>query len=101
MIFFIPIRCMLLICILLLAPPCVFAKPASVEQRGYTVITAPELKEMIRDEKVVVIHALSQIEYEIQHIEGSINIPVVEMATTDKLPTDKSTPVVFYCMGKR
>jgi predicted sulfurtransferase len=94
-------RCIFVLFTLLLISPSALALSAGGDQAQYTIITAPELKEMISDEEVVVVHSLSRIEYEIQHIEGSINIPVVEMTTTDKLPADKTTPVVFYCMGKR
>lgn len=68
---------------------------------GYSEITAPEVKKMVAEGNCVLIHSLSRIEFEIQHIEHSINIPVVEMETTSLLPTDKSTPLIFYCMGKR
>lgn len=91
----------LLFCFFCLVPSLLFAQPAPTEQLEYSTITAPELKEMIAEENVVVINALSRIEYEIQHIKGSINIPVVEMASTDKLPADLSTPLVFYCLGTR
>jgi rhodanese-related sulfurtransferase len=70
-------------------------------ETGYTEITAPELKTMLEEKKCLLINALSKIEFEIQHIEGSINIPVVDMNSTTKLPADKSTPLVFYCMGTR
>ena len=70
-------------------------------ETGYTEITAPELKTMLEEKKCLLINALSKIEFEIQHIEGSINIPVVDMNSTTKLPADKSTPLVFYCMGKK
>ncbi len=68
---------------------------------GFKEITAPELKNMIDEKKVTVIHVLSEIEYEMQHIEGSFNIPIVKMETTDKLPKSKETALAFYCMGTR
>ena len=64
-------------------------------------ITAPEVKDLIEGGKAIVVHVLSEIEYNVQHIPGSINIPIVKMKSTDKLPKDKDTPLVFYCMGKR
>ena len=64
-------------------------------------LTAPEVKGMLDGGKTVVVHTLSSIEYQIQHITGSINIPIINMKTSEKLPTDPSTPVVFYCMGFR
>jgi rhodanese-related sulfurtransferase len=68
---------------------------------GYQEVSAPEVKKMLDEQNCILIHSLSKIEFEIQHIEKSINIPVVEMETTDKLPADKSTALIFYCMGKR
>jgi len=67
----------------------------------YKEISAPEVKDMIEGGKVVVVHVLSEIEYNIQHIAGSINIPIIKMDTTKKLPKDKDTPLIFYCMGLR
>ncbi len=64
-------------------------------------ISAPEVKNMIESGKAVVVHVLSGTEYEMQHIPGSINIPIIDMETTTALPRDKTTPLVFYCMGKR
>ncbi len=68
---------------------------------GYKEISAPEVKYLLEQGKGVVIHVLTELEYNAQHITGSINIPVVKMKTTDKLPKNKDTPLVFYCMGKR
>lgn len=67
----------------------------------YQIITAPEVKHMIEEDRAVLVHSLSEIEFEIQHIPGSINIPIIKMRTTEKLPKDKNTPLIFYCMGLR
>jgi rhodanese-related sulfurtransferase len=72
-----------------------------VTAETFKEITAPEVKDMIEEGNVVVVHVLSEIEYGIQHIPDSINIPIVKMKTTDKLPQDLETPLVFYCMGER
>jgi rhodanese-related sulfurtransferase len=64
-------------------------------------LTAPEVKGMIEEGKAVVVHTLSALEYQIQHITGSINIPIIKMETTDGLPKDKAIPLIFYCMGIR
>lgn len=68
----------------------------------YTGISAPLLKHMMENDKnVLVVHVLSGIEYEMHHITGSINIPINYLEGSEKLPADKSTPIVFYCMGHR
>lgn len=86
---------LLIVLLLFLALPCVIL----AADPGYSEITAPELKTMLEEKKCLLINSLSKIEYEIQHIEGSINIPVVEMDTTDLLPNDKAMPLIFYCLG--
>lgn len=69
---------------------------------SFKEISAPELKQLIdtRDD-LVVINVLSEIEYSIQHITGSINIPIIKMKTTDRLPEDRNVPLVFYCLNER
>jgi len=74
---------------------------ADAKSEGYKEISAPEVKNLVEERKAVVVNLLSQIEYEIQHISGSINIPVIAIETTGKLPEDKNAPLVLYCMGKR
>ena len=72
------------------------AEPGTIKE-----ISAPEVKNMLEAGQAVVIHVLSGTEYEMQHIPGSINIPIIDMKTTNALPRDKNTPLVFYCMGRR
>jgi len=73
---------------------------AQVYGQGVQYITAPEVKNMMEhDPRVVVINALSKIEYDGLHITGSINIPVINFRTTKLLPADKTTPLILYCMG--
>ena len=74
---------------------------ARAEPKALPNLTAPEVKGMLDGGKAVVVHTLSALEYQIQHITGSINIPIIKMEATDKLPKDKATPLIFYCMGVR
>jgi len=65
-------------------------------------ISAPEVKNMLFNGKALVVHVMSSFEYDIQHIEKSINIPVNKIEEQqEKLPKDKNYPVIFYCMGHR
>lgn len=73
----------------------------SFGEEPYEVVSAPVVKNMLEKDNAVVIHVLSELEYELHHITGSINIPINKLATSDKLPADKTTPVIFYCMGHR
>ena len=47
-------------------------------------------------ENMLLVNALSEIEFTLQHIPGSVNIPVGEILTTKKLPQDKQTLLIFY-----
>ena len=73
---------------------------AGADQDGYRKISAPEVRIMMEKGNVVLVNVLSKIVYDIQHIPGSINIPINTMATADRLPKNKNTPLIFYCMGK-
>jgi len=65
-------------------------------------ISAPEVNNMLFHGQALAVHVMSSFEYDIQHIEKSINIPVNKlMQQQDKLPKDKKFPVIFYCMGQR
>ncbi|MCB2180441.1 MAG: rhodanese-like domain-containing protein [Desulfobulbaceae bacterium] len=73
--------------------------PAHAE--GFQYITAPEVKNMIENNpNVVIINALSKIEYNGLHIPGSINIPIIDFKASKDLPKDKKTPLITYCMGR-
>ncbi len=50
-------------------------------------------------ETVCLIDVLPQIIYDFMHIKGSINIPIGQLPTSGRLPEDRTTPLVFYCMG--
>ena len=68
---------------------------------GFKEISAPEVKNLIEERKAVVVNLLSPLEYEIQHIPESVNIPIIDIETTNEQPKDKNEPLVLYCMGKR
>ena len=75
--------------------------PLPIQAEKIQTLTAPEVKNMVDNGNVVLINTLSAIEFEIQHIPTSINIPVITMKVTDKLPEDRNTRLIFYCMGIR
>jgi rhodanese-related sulfurtransferase len=75
--------------------------PFPTQAEKIQTLTAPEVKNMVDNGNVVLINTLSAIEFEIQHIPTSINIPVITMKVTDKLPEDTNTRLIFYCMGIR
>lgn len=63
----------------------------------FLTISTSELKSKLdANEKFLLVNVLSDIEFNMEHIPGSINIPMPEIKTTDKLPQDKETLIVFY-----
>lgn len=66
-----------------------------------SIITAPEVKQLLESGNALLVHVLSRLEYQFQHIPGSINIPIDKVRESKKMPENKMTPIVFYCMGHR
>lgn len=77
----------------------------TLKKRALKVITAPEVKEMIKEKRTMLINSLTRIEFAIQHIPGSINIPLTEMDKRSSLfdayqqEIPKDSKLIFYCMG--
>ena len=71
----------------LLLPP-----PARADQ--VRDLTAPEVRQLVEEEGALPVHVLSRIEFDMQHLPGSINIPVTEVAASDALPPDRERPLV-------
>lgn len=63
------------------------------------VVTAPVVKRMVNEQGILLVDSLSEIEYSMQHIPNSINIPSPSVPTSSKMPSDKNTPIIFYCKG--
>ena len=61
-----------------------------------TPIRRDEVQRLIRDEGAQLVEVLPPAEYEEEHIEGAINIPLKELdqETTGRL--DKDRPVIVY-----
>ncbi len=85
---------------LLLVQPVLASEPTP-NLDGFSIISAPMVKHMLDANTGMVINVLSDLEFDMQHISGSINIPISNLETTDQLPKDPNTMLVFYCMGKR
>ena len=72
---------------------------AEKEDERFSKITAPEVMAEIADGDMLIVNVLSKLEYKMQHIPGSVNIPLNEFGVTNKLPEDKDYPIIMYCMG--
>lgn len=71
-------------------------------QNVYHEVTAPEAKMILEENSnALIINLLSQLEFEVQHIPKSINIPINTFQTTTMLPENKRIPLLMYCMGAR
>jgi len=82
--------------ILLIVVSLLFFAP-SIWAADFQVISTADLKSKLdAKEKFLLVNALSDIEFSLEHIPGSVNIPVGEIQTTDKLPADKEMLIVFY-----
>ena len=77
----------------------IFSSTAAMAQ--YPVIEAEPLKSrLLGKEKVVLIDARPEEEYQQVHIPGAINIPSSRMKEeAARLPKDKKTALIFYCRG--
>ena len=86
----------------LLIPVLLRAEEAKVPE-GAKAITTEELKGMVdRGTKLVLVNSLSALEFTQTKIKGSVNIPYGQLRDgEEKLPADKETPLVFYCLGPK
>jgi rhodanese-related sulfurtransferase len=64
---------------------------------GYKDIDAAGTKALMENADALVVFPLSPIEFDNQHIQGSVNI-VMDMLESE-LPEDKERVIVFYCLG--
>lgn len=84
---------------LMLAAIVLVAGSVVASPKGYQEIDAVAVKEMMDQGRVTVVFPLSPIEYDHQHIKGSVNIPLEQLE--GRLPDDKTSPLVFYCLGMK
>lgn len=82
------------------------ASPAGVpaaEDAGISIVTTDELKSMMdRGEDLVLINALSPLEFTQTKIKDSINVPYGKLKSGEaSLPEGKGKTLVFYCLGPK
>ena len=61
-----------------------------------TSIWRDEVQRLIREEAAVLVEVLPTQEYEDEHIEGAINIPLKELDQDTTKHLDKDRPVIVY-----
>ena len=77
-----------------------FSAP-SVWSGDFTEISTSDLKsKLYAKENFFLLNASSDIEFNVGHIPGAVNVPGEEIgqnpSLTNKLPQDKDTPIVVY-----
>ena len=60
-------------------------------------VTKDELLLLIEEEDAQVVEVLPSEEYEREHIEGAINIPLEELTAEKAEELNSERPIVFYC----
>ncbi len=69
---------------------------------NFMAISAKELKTKLdAGEGLFLLNPLSDIEFNEGHIPGSVNVPLHTLSTTSKLPKNKETLIVTYCLGPK
>ena len=64
--------------------------------------SAQQLKaKMDSGERLFLLCPLADIVYHEKNIPGSVNIPLKEIMKTDRLPKDKRTQIITYCLGPK
>lgn len=66
---------------------------------GYKDIDAAGTKALMENAGALVVFPLSPIEFDNQHIQGSVNIVMDRLEY--ELPKDKERIIVFYCLGTK
>ena len=85
---------------LLLFVPLLLFTP-SIWAADFSEISTPDLKNKLdAKESFFLLNASSDIEFNVGHIPGAVNVPGEEIGKnpeiTNKLPQDKETPIVVY-----
>lgn len=84
-----------------------------LERAGIRFISARELHAMIeRAERFALVDARDEVHYRRAHLPGAISVPAEDkplrfidirrpkqLLHPERLPTDRQTPLVFYCGG--
>ena len=81
---------------LLILMPLLLFTP-SIWAADFLDISTSDLKNKLdAKESFFLLNSESDIEFNVEHIHGAVNIPAGEIQATDKLPQDKETLIVVY-----
>ncbi len=79
------------LCLFLAANTSIAAKYQEIDTKG--------VKAMMDAGGVLLVNPMTPLEHAIEHIVGSVNIPIERLKKG--LPADKNKPIVFYCLGEK
>lgn len=65
----------------------------------YQELDTKQVKAMMDAGGVLLVNPMTPLEHAIEHIAGSVNIPIEDLKKG--LPADKDKPLVFYCLGEK
>lgn len=68
------------------------------EKKGYQTITKEQAKEMMKGD-VVILDVRTKEEYNNNHIENAINIPLNEITAENRTLPSKETTILVYCQS--
>ncbi|KPA16789.1 sulfurtransferase [Candidatus Magnetomorum sp. HK-1] len=79
-----------------------FSVSTSFSKDDFQEIKAQDVKKIMDSGKqLLLLNPLSDIEFNQQHIPGSVNIPMQKIETSDKLPKEKDFFIITYCLGRK
>ncbi len=88
-------RISLWVYLLILVPLLLFTP--SIWAADFPEISTSDLKNKLdAKESFFLLNSESDIEFNVEHIPGAVNIPVGKIQATDKLPQDKEKLIVIY-----
>lgn len=84
---------------LLLVPALLLFLSMPAAAGKYRELDAAGVKRLMDGGNVLVVNPMTPIEFDHEHLPGSVNIPIEALA--EKLPRDKTLPLIFYCLGQK
>ena len=65
-------------------------------------LSAKELNDLLNSgQKLFLLNPLSDIEFNEGHIPASVNVPLHTIMRSDKMPEDRDTLIVTYCLSQK
>jgi rhodanese-related sulfurtransferase len=72
-----------------------------VKKEAFAEVTLAELKELVKEKKVVLLDANGTESYKKGHIPGALDVAALGKGLAAKLPQEKDALIVAYCGGPK